>query len=102
MTQVLDPTLADSTTSVVPDTAEAQAPETPPAPTGSTASGPNGATEQLRIAAAASALEPRQAVRGRYQATTGTWQVDLRVDVDGSRTTRRVSGDLFSVSGATT
>ena len=101
MTQVLDPTLDHSTRSDVPDTAEVQAPETPPVPTERGSTGPDGAREQLRIEAA-SALVPRQAVRGRYQATTGTWQVDLRVDVDGSRTTRRVSGDLFSMSGATT
>src|SRR3954451_14877074 len=100
MTQVLDPTLDDSTASVAPDPAYVQAPETPPVPSRWT-SGQNGARGQLGMRAPASALVSPQAVSGRYQATTATWQVDLRVDVDGSRTTRRVSGDLFSMSGAT-
>lgn len=41
-------------------------------------------------------------VSGRYQATRSGWTLELRVDVDGQRTMRRVSGDFFSSSGATT
>ncbi|WP_162788762.1 hypothetical protein [Amycolatopsis albispora] len=44
----------------------------------------------------------KRLVRGRYRSTSGSWQLALRVDVDGNRPTRRVSGDFFTVSGATT
>jgi len=45
---------------------------------------------------------PRRYVKGRYRSTSGSWLLTLRVDVDGSRPTNRISGDFFSVSGATT
>ncbi|MSN27361.1 MAG: hypothetical protein GJV46_16030 [Geobacter sp.] len=41
-------------------------------------------------------------VSGRYRATTGSWILELRVDVDRTRPMQRVSGDFFHVSGATT
>jgi hypothetical protein len=40
-------------------------------------------------------------VSGRYRSTGSPFQLELRVDVDGSRPMGRVSGDFFSVSGAT-
>jgi hypothetical protein len=43
----------------------------------------------------------KRLVRGRYRSPASGFQVELRVDVDGSRTTRRVSADYYSVSGAT-
>ncbi|PXY31311.1 hypothetical protein [Prauserella muralis] len=43
-----------------------------------------------------------RAVRGRYRGASGNWRLELRVDVDGERPTRRVSGDFFSTSGSTT
>lgn len=43
----------------------------------------------------------RRAVSGRYGATFGAWQLDLRVDVDGARPTKRVSGDFFQTTGGT-
>jgi hypothetical protein len=41
-------------------------------------------------------------VSGSYAGTRSSWRLDLRVDVDGARPMTRVSGDYFSVSGATT
>jgi hypothetical protein len=41
-------------------------------------------------------------VSGLYRGTRGDFQLDLRVDIDGSRPMNRLSGDLFRVSGATT
>ncbi|MDQ4104362.1 MAG: hypothetical protein M3186_11860 [Actinomycetota bacterium] len=43
----------------------------------------------------------RRPVQGRYEGTAFGFSVELRVNVDGSRTTRRVSGDFFSTSGST-
>lgn len=45
---------------------------------------------------------PTRQVRGRYRGATGTWQVELRVDVDGPQPTNNVSADFFATSGATT
>lgn len=44
----------------------------------------------------------RRAVRGRYVGTAGMWRLELRVDVDGVRPLRRLSGDYFRIQGATT
>jgi hypothetical protein len=44
----------------------------------------------------------KRLVRGRYRARTDAWLLELRVDVDGARTTKRISADFFSVSGRTT
>ncbi|WP_049573533.1 hypothetical protein [Nonomuraea sp. SBT364] len=41
-------------------------------------------------------------ISGLYQGQDGDSRLELRVDVDGSRPTGRVSGDLFSAAGATT
>ncbi|TDD43293.1 hypothetical protein E1286_29095 [Nonomuraea terrae] len=41
-------------------------------------------------------------ISGLYQGQDGDSRLELRVDVDGARPTGRVSGDLFTVSGATT
>ncbi|MFI7443916.1 hypothetical protein [Nonomuraea indica] len=41
-------------------------------------------------------------ISGLYQGQDGDTRLELRVDVDGARPTGRVSGDLFSVAGATT
>ncbi|HUR01810.1 MAG TPA: hypothetical protein VM347_04670 [Nonomuraea sp.] len=41
-------------------------------------------------------------ISGLYQGKDGDSRLELRVDVDGARPTGRVSGDLFSVAGATT
>ncbi|MBB5080302.1 hypothetical protein [Nonomuraea endophytica] len=41
-------------------------------------------------------------ISGLYQGQNGDSRLELRVDVDGARPTGRVSGDLFSVAGATT
>ena len=47
------------------------------------------------------ATPPKRLVSGRYRSLGVPFELELRVDVDGSRPTLRVSGDLFSVSGAT-
>src|SRR5216684_4952405 len=44
---------------------------------------------------------PRRAVSGRYRGSSGAFQLELRVDVDSSHPMARLSGDFFSVSGAT-
>ncbi|MEV4012039.1 hypothetical protein AB0J35_16175 [Nonomuraea angiospora] len=41
-------------------------------------------------------------ISGLYQGQDGDSQLALRVDIDGARPTGRVSGDLFTVAGATT
>ena len=43
----------------------------------------------------------KRAVSGRYGATSAGWRLELRVDVDGSRPLRRVSGDYYRVTGGT-
>lgn len=44
----------------------------------------------------------KRAVRGRYRSAAVGWQLELRVDVDGVRPLKRVSGDFLSISGGTT
>jgi hypothetical protein len=43
----------------------------------------------------------RAAVQGAYRASASGFDLELRVDVDGFRPTKRVSGDFFIRSGAT-
>lgn len=43
----------------------------------------------------------RRRVSGRYRSSGTGFQLELRVDVDGSRPTNRFSGDFFSTSGST-
>ncbi|MGK5110693.1 hypothetical protein [Geodermatophilus sp. CPCC 205506] len=84
MTMALDPTVHDGLVGTPEDALDPGAPS-------SSAPGDGPA-----------AAVPRAAVSGRYQATVAGWQVELRVDVDGDRPTRRVSGDFFATTGATT
>jgi hypothetical protein len=44
----------------------------------------------------------KRRVRGRYHSGGTGFQLELRVDVDGVRPMRRVSGDFFQTSGGTT
>lgn len=44
----------------------------------------------------------RRLVSGRYEGTLGSFTLELRVDVDGRRPLRRVSGDFFRRTGTTT
>ncbi|WP_445174439.1 hypothetical protein [Microcoleus sp.] len=44
----------------------------------------------------------KQPVSGRYRGTLGSFQLELRVDVDRTRPMKRLSGDFFQVSGGTT
>lgn len=44
----------------------------------------------------------RRLVSGLYKGSAGNFRLELRVDVDGKRPTRRVSGDLYRVAGSTT
>jgi len=73
----------------------------------------NGAVEALDSQQTAALEQPevqpppvtaprKRRVRGRYRSAGIGWQLELRVDVDGSRPMNRVSGDFFSTSGATT
>ncbi len=43
---------------------------------------------------------PMQAVSGKYLGTTGSYEMELRVDIDGARPCNLVSGDFYSVSGS--
>nr|BFE87907.1 hypothetical protein GCM10020093_105080 [Planobispora longispora] len=42
-----------------------------------------------------------QLTRGRYRSGGQGYQLELRVDVDGTRPQNRVSADFFSISGST-
>lgn len=44
----------------------------------------------------------RRTVSGRYFRRTGTFPLEVRVDVDGRRPLKRLSGDFYQVSGRTT
>ncbi len=44
----------------------------------------------------------KRAVSGRYRGNTGSFQLELRVDVDRTRPMKRVSGDFLQVTGGTT
>jgi len=44
---------------------------------------------------------PRRPVSGRYRSGGFGFQLELRVDVDGKRPMRKVSGDFYQVSGST-
>src|SRR5689334_14960889 len=44
---------------------------------------------------------PRRPVSGRYRSGSFGFQLELRVDVDGRRPMRKVSGDFYQVSGST-
>jgi hypothetical protein len=44
----------------------------------------------------------RRLVSGRYRATNGAFQLELRVDVDGAHNLGKISGDYYSVAGSTT
>ena len=43
----------------------------------------------------------KRIVSGCYRSTGAGFQLELRVDVDGKRPTKRISGDFYQVSGAT-
>jgi hypothetical protein len=47
-------------------------------------------------------LIKKRLVRGRYRSAGIGFQLDLRVDVDGVRPMKRVSGDFFQITGGTT
>jgi hypothetical protein len=42
-----------------------------------------------------------RSVSGRYRGRTGSWELELRLDIDGRHPTMRVSGDFYSTSGGT-
>jgi hypothetical protein len=42
-----------------------------------------------------------QNISGRYRGTAGSFQIELRVDIDRAHPLRKVSGDFYSVSGST-
>jgi hypothetical protein len=44
---------------------------------------------------------PQRPLSGRYRGRAGIWELELRVDVDGVRPLKHVSGDFFRVEGAT-
>jgi len=55
------------------------------------------------LSGAANALPfPLRAVSGRYRGASGRLRFELRVDVDRARPMKRLSGDFFVTSGATT
>jgi hypothetical protein len=43
----------------------------------------------------------KRRVSGRYRGLLSSWELELRVDVDGTRPTTRISGDYFQVTGGT-
>jgi hypothetical protein len=44
---------------------------------------------------------PMRPVSGRYRSGTTPFQLELRVDVDRARPTRRISGDFYQIAGGT-
>lgn len=48
------------------------------------------------------AVPVKRKVTGRYVNCPRPWKLELRVDVDGYRPMRRISGDFYYISGATT
>jgi hypothetical protein len=62
-------------------------------------------TAEISAQAGAEAAIPipllKRLVSGRYRSAIGFWQLELRVDVDGVRPMKRVSGDFFQRTGAT-
>jgi hypothetical protein len=44
----------------------------------------------------------KRAAKGRYRSSGAGFQLELRVDVDGLRPTKQISGDFFQLSGGTT
>ncbi|WP_333673112.1 hypothetical protein [Elioraea tepidiphila] len=60
--------------------------------------GPGSAPDAMQ---AARITVPMRIVSGSYRGRTGPWRLDLRVDVDGVRPLRQVSGDFFRVDGGT-
>lgn len=59
-----------------------------------------GAVYAGRPSAAQAAEVAKRPVSGRYNGTSGQFQLELRVDVDGRKPTIKVSGDLYRVTGA--
>lgn len=83
-------------------------PQSIPAPPGDAWSVDEVATIQASLVAGADSTAadgpaltgPAQRVSGRYR-SAGAVELELRVDIDGERPTRRVSGDFFRRTGAT-
>jgi hypothetical protein len=102
MTMALDPTVHDGSVGTPEEVLDPGV----PAAQGDAldAAGPDGPADgdTAALGRSAATAVPRAAVSGRYQATVNGWQVELRVDVDGDRPTRRLSGDFFSTTGTTT
>lgn len=48
-----------------------------------------------------SIAETQRIVSGRYRGRQGTYEIELRIDVDGRRPAMCVSADLFKIAGAT-
>lgn len=104
---IADPTYDETTDLTFVTIEEAQSLAAPQAPHAE----PEGNGGVASMAASAAALaQPaipgltltRRAVSGRYRRASAGLTIELRVDVDGHRPTRRISGDLFQQSGATT
>jgi len=58
-------------------------------------------TVETEVAAGPVIPIPFRTVSGRYVGTSGAFRVELRVDIDRAHSMHRVSGDFFTVSGAT-
>src|SRR5215211_2810251 len=98
MTMTYDPTYQEGTSVAFPELAMKRTAPPDEVENGTDSDGLAAAGEQLdsRIALA------ERGVSGLYRGTRGDFQLEIRVEVDGSRPMNRVSGDLFRVSGATT
>lgn len=77
--------------------ANGQAVEAPRAPVRPTTTEP-----MERVGRAVTAAVQRRTVSGQYVGTQYSWQLTVRVDVDGRRPMKRVSGDFHHTSGSTT
>jgi hypothetical protein len=98
MTMAYDPTYQEGTSVAFPELAMQGMAPPEEVEYGTDSDGPAAAGVQLD---SRNALSER-GVSGLYRGTRGDFQLELRVDIDGSRPMNRLSGDLFRVSGATT
>src|SRR5688572_27781138 len=58
-------------------------------------------SKELTSATATPSIQ-RNRVSGLYSITTNSWKLDLRIDIDGHRPMRMVSGDYYNINGRTT
>jgi hypothetical protein len=64
---------------------------------------PNTMTAPAEVIPSATPSPPlsRRSISGRYRGRTGSWEIELRLDIDGIHPTMKASGDFYSIQGGT-